>query len=198
MIDQEKKQEQETEQESERKRRRAIIIAALILLLIVGVTIGYAGLSGTLNINGETNVKEPDWGICFTQVRVASNSVTASRPAAIDPNDCTKVNYAVDLEYPGEFYEFDVDVKNFSLKRDAKAGSDPIMTQLTAKQSEYITYDVTYKDGSRIKKGDILSKDSTRTYTVRVEYKDTVTEDMIANAPGLLNLSFEIPYVQAD
>ena len=197
MIDQEKKQEQETEQESERKRRRAIIIAALILLLIVGVTIGYAGLSTTLKINGQADVKEPDWKICFTQVRVASNSVTASSPAAIDSTDCTKVNYAVSLEYPGEFYEFDVDVKNYSLKKDAKADT-PVMTGLTAEQKEFVNYTVTYKDGSEIKKDDRLNKDSTKTYTVRVEYKDTVTEDMLPNAPGKLNLSFEIPYVQAN
>ena len=200
MTDQEKKieQEQETEQESERKRRRAIIIAALILLLIVGVTIGYAGLSSTLKINGTTEIKDPDWKICFTQVRVASNSVAASLPATISSSDCTEINYRVQFEYPGDFYEFDADVKNFSGKKDALVSSEPVLSGLSAEDAKYFTYTVNYKDGSEIKTNDRLNHQETKTYTVRIEYKDTLTEEDLPNVPETLNLSFKVPYTMAN
>ena len=105
--------DQETYQESDRKKRRAIIIAAIILLLIVGVTIGYAGLSTGLNINGTTKIDETRWKICFTRVAVKSGSVTAEVAPSVDPDGCTtSVDYSVKLQKLGDFYEFDIDVEN--------------------------------------------------------------------------------------
>lgn len=183
------------QREDEKRKRRAVIIAAIILLLIVGVTIGYAGLSTKLTINGNTNIKKPNWDIHFQNVQVKSGSATASHPATISNTEKTKVNYTVTLEY-GQFYEFDVDVTNAG-SLDAKVSS-VVKSGLSADQAKYLKYTVKYKNGTDIGTNDELKAGQTKTYTVRLEYDpNTPEEDLPTADVSNVNLSFEVVYVQA-
>lgn len=182
------------QREEEKKKRRAIIIAAIILLLIVGVTIGYAGFSTNLQINGNTNIKKPNWDIHFQNIQVKSGSATASSPATIDSSK-TKVDYTVTLEY-GQFYEFDVDVTNAGAL-DGKVSSI-IKSGLTTEYDKFLNYDVKYKNGNKINTNDELKAGETKTYTVRLEYDpNTPSSDLPNEDIQNLHLSFEAVYVQS-
>ena len=83
----------------------------LVLALILCITVGYAALTTTLNINGNSEIKNAKWDIHFDNLVVNEDSVEASTPATIDSNKTT-VNYVVNLVKPGDIYAFTVDVVN--------------------------------------------------------------------------------------
>ncbi len=177
-----------------RKNTKTMLILALLLL---GITLGYAYLTTNLNINGTANVNRATWDIHFENVQVSSGSVTAATPV-IDTAKTT-VSYTVTLAQPGDYYEFTVDAKNagtidgminsFSSKLN---GSE--ITNLPA----YLTYSVTYLDGSQIKARHKLSVGSTETYKVRIGYNQDVSASELPTTNQSLSLSFTVNYGQAD
>ena len=113
-----------------------------LLLLVIGVSIGYAALSKTLNINGTSNIaNNAKWDIHLTNVQVTPGSANASKAAVIEGDT---VSFSVDLNTPGDYYEFTVDVTNAGTI-DAKLGSTPELPTLTAEQQKYVTY-ITWDD----------------------------------------------------
>ena len=87
----------------------------LFLLLLLVITVGYALLSQTLDINGTTNIKKTTWSIIWDNVEVNENSVSGdsvTTAASITNTEKTLVEYSISLTEPGEFYEFTVDAKN--------------------------------------------------------------------------------------
>ena len=92
-----------------RKKRNKIY---LYLLVILGLTVGFALLSTTLNINGTAGIKKNTWDIHWDKnsIQVTENSVQAETPTVTE--DGQKVSYEVTLELPGDFYEFTIDAVN--------------------------------------------------------------------------------------
>ena len=132
-----------------RKYRRKNNKVFLIMILVFMISIGYALLSSNLNINGIAGINKNKWDIHWENVQPnASSTVTADTPV-IDENR-TKVTYSVELELPGDFYEFDVDAKNdgtiagtitdirHSIKKIVEEGED-------ATPPDYIKYSIVYK-----------------------------------------------------
>ena len=93
-----------------RKRSNKRLIAIAIVLLLA-ISIGYAALSTTLTINGTANIAANSWLIYFTNVQVKTGSVTATTTPTISGTSTTTLSWAVNLETPGDFYEYYVDVK---------------------------------------------------------------------------------------
>ena len=86
----------------------------IIFLLLIGITVGYAVLSNTVQSNGTSKIQNPTWDIHFDHVQVTEGSVPTTnegnKAASID--NPTTVSYAVTLPKPGDFYEFTVDAVN--------------------------------------------------------------------------------------
>ena len=166
-----------------------------MLALILCITIGYATLTATLNITGNSEIKNAKWDIHFTNLVVDDTSVTATTPATIDSNKTT-VNYAVDLAKPGDSYSFSVDVEN--------AGTIDGMistisnTGLVTEQQKYLDYSITYDDGTELKAKDGLKAGTKRNIKVSVKYKDDINPGDLPQEDKTLNLTFNVEYVQAD
>ena len=84
---------------------------ALAVLLILAISVGYAALSTTLTINGTANIASNSWLIYFTNVHVVYGSVSATTTPTTSGTSTTTLSWAVNLETPGDFYEYYVDVK---------------------------------------------------------------------------------------
>ena len=82
-----------------------------LLILLLAVSIGFALLSTTLKINGNFGVKGSTWDIHWENVQPNVNSSVTTDKPSIDTTR-TIVTYEVNLELPGDYYEFDVDAKN--------------------------------------------------------------------------------------
>ena len=168
----------------------------LLLILLLTVTVGFALLSTTLQINGISRIKGNIWNIHWdsTSIRINNDSIaTATGPtvSTVTTTDDT-VAFEVNLELPGEFFEFTVDAVNEGTidgyinsvtkfiydKDDYDTNED----EATPIEPTNITFTVVYDDNGEEPEGwDLLEKcvDSTtptrRTYKVRVEFNSTAT-----------------------
>ena len=109
----------------------------------------------------------------------------------------TKVNYSVKLNLPGDYYEFEVDVKNFgTLPGEISVVS---LNGLDSSLSQVIQYTIKYKSsGDDLQVGDKLNPGAKKTIVVRLYYnKDITSEELIKDAI-VFNLEFEITYIQSD
>lgn len=129
------------------------IYALVLCALLLSIGIGYAILQKTLSISGTTTVSKNSWDIHFENIVIDTNSVTATSPATIDESR-TGVAFTADLDRPGDYYEFTVDVINTGTI-NAKVDS-LVPTQLTDEQLKYLDFTVTYSDGGIISKNDKL------------------------------------------
>ena len=176
-------------------QRRYLFMVLIILLL--SISLGYALLSTNLNIVGTTVVKDNKWDIYFDNVQVKSGSVTASTPA-IDTAKTT-VSYSVNLNLPGDYFEFTVDAKNAgTIDGMISAISNKLNGTEINTLPNYLEYSVSYFDGVTIQNNHLLEAGKTETYKVRVGYKKDITKDDLPSTEQTLNLSFSVTYVQAD
>ena len=176
----------------------------IFLLLLLVITVGYALLSQTLDINGTTNIKKSNWSIIWDNVVVNENSVkgeSVTTAASITNTEKTLVEYSISLSEPGEFYEFTVDAKNEgTIDGMINTVSNKVYESNGTTEKtlpEYLTYSVTYSDGKAIEPKQLLSAGSTEKYKVRVEFKD-VSADKLPSQNETLKFKFEVEYVQAD
>jgi len=170
-----------------KNKKRNRIFGLLILLLVV--TVGYALLTGQLDINGISHIRASSWNIHWDNVanEAGERAITS---AYIKDQAKTEVEFEVHLPEPGTYYEFTVDAVNESTmdgyinKISSKVNGKNINTL-----PSYITYSVKYADGTNPQINDLLAKKSgntptSKTYKVRVEFSTNVTEEQLNNMIG--------------
>ena len=175
-----------------KKSNRKFVLLVLALLLFT-ITVGYAALSTTLNINGTSKINNATWNVQFKNLTVTPGSVSATKAATID--SATEIDYNVELIKPGDFYEFIVDVTNTGTI-DAKLGAAPILSGVSAEQDVYTNYTVTYIDDTAIHANDKLAAGTTKKLKVRVEFDRNITNSQLPTEAQPLNLAFAMNYVQ--
>ena len=169
---------------SRRKNRKL-----LILILLLAVTLGFALISTTLNVIGTAGIRKNTWDIHWDSesVVVKNGSVSATKPVVSGTNDDT-VTFDVDLELPGDYFEFNVDAINegsvdgeITLSHLGMFDSTGT-TELTGdNKPSYLTYSVVYDDNEEEPAiGDVLEKQEgntpgRRTYRIRVEFNEDET-----------------------
>ena len=65
----------------------------LLILLLLGITLGYAYLNTTLNINGTTNITSASWNIYWDNIVFGTNNVTDITTPATISSRLTEVTY---------------------------------------------------------------------------------------------------------
>ncbi len=188
------------------RRRRKDFRLFILLLILLLVTIGYAALTTTLKITGQAQVTKQSWNVYWDTPIVKEGSVTDTAPTRTnDQNDPanTKLTWSIELNVPGDYYEFMVDAVN--------AGSiDAMITGITNTVSpalpNYIQYSVTYDDGNAIANNQKLAKAvggvATRDkYKVRIYYDpELATSSIINSIPtggNTYTFTFGVTYGQA-
>ena len=181
-----------------RKRKKHINqkLVAISVFLIIAISIGYAALSTTLSIDGTANLNTNLWLIYFTNVQVSAGSVSATTVPTTTGTSTTILTWEVDLETPGDYYEYYVDVVNGGTI-DAMIGSLS-NTTLLSNQEKYLNYSVTYADGATIEQYDKLNAGNTERLRVRVEYKTDLNPEDLPSEPSAVILTYTSNYVQAD
>ena len=171
-----------------------LIVISIILLL--AISIGYAALSTTLTINGTANIASNSWLIYFTNVQVKTGSSNATIVPTTIGTSTTTLIWVVNLQTPGDFYEYNVDVKNDGTI-NAMIGSLS-NTSLNTNYAKYLDYTVTYSDGATIEQYDKLYAGETVTLKVRVEYKTDLNPEDLPETAETIILRYTSNYVQAD
>lgn len=177
------------------KKKKNSSFVVIALLLIVTISVGYAALSTTLNINGTSTIKTNTWDVHFANVKTTTNTgATVTKTPTITEGKTTEVTYNVALNKPGSVYEFTVDVVNGGTI-DAKTSAIPTLGGNT--QPTIFNYTVTWSDGTDITANTALAAGATKTVKVRIEYKKDITAAQLPSADTALSLTCSIPYVQA-
>ena len=170
-----------------------------LLLLLLAVTVGFALLSTTLKINGVTGIKSNRWDVHWENVVPNPESTVQAPTPVIDDTDGTSVSYSVELELPGDYYEFTIDARNSGTI--AGKISDIVhtvyeedgVTKTTL--PEYIKYSIVY-DGTDVApvKDDIINVGEKKTYRVRIEYDSEAK--VIPNGATSYKITEDFDYIQ--
>ena len=166
----------------------------LILIVLFGISVGYAVINRTLNITGNSEIKQNTWNIYFDNVKVKNGSVTADIPV-IDTTTKSTVSFNVMLNLPGDFYEFTVEVHNDG-SIDAMIDSITKTPILTATQQKYMNYIIEYQNGEQIASKQLVKSNEFVRFKVRVEYRSDVQEADMPTTNETLNLGFSMNYIQ--
>ena len=179
-----------------RESRKLQLIILMALVCLVGtLSIAYAVLSTTLNINGHAEITAASWDIYFDNIQINSGSVEATKyPIVVNSRT---IDFVVGLKEPGDYYKFTVDIVNNGTI-DAMIDSVVKTPELTETQAKYIKYEIEYTDGNSINSKQLLSKGEARTMSVLVAYRSDVLSANIPTDGESLNLSFTMIYTQAD
>ena len=180
-------------------KRKRIVLLTTFLIVMACLVVGYAALQTTLNITGNSNVKGNSWDVHWANIQVTSGSTTdVITPATITTP--TKVEFNINLNAPGDYYEFKVDAVNAGT---IDAMIDTIDFKVLNGLDEeieipsYLEYDITYEDGIEIVPNQLLAANSTETYKARVEYKRNITADELVTTDTSIKFVLEIPYTQS-
>ena len=173
----------------------------LLLILILGVTIGFALLSTTLFINGTASIKSNTWNIHWDDrsVNVTQGSVSATDPI-VSTTTSTKdtVSFDVELELPGDYYEFEIDAINEGSIDGALELAENFITyksnNVETTLPDYMDFKVVYDDDTNPTTGDVLKASESKTYKIRVEFKSSVEE--LPEDPEPITIEVKLPYVQ--
>ena len=181
------------------KKNRTMYI---LVILLLGITLGYAYLNTTLNINGTTNITSANWSIYWDNIQFGTNNVTdVTTPATIQTGN-TEVVFNVNFKEPGDTYEFTVDaVNDGSINAMVSVVSNGVYAAngTTPKTlPDYLEYTVTYSDGIEIANKQLLESGKTETYKVRVHYKEDITASQLPSTNDNYVFKFSVTYVQAD
>ena len=180
-----------------KKNRRRYVPTQWILILvliIVGMGIGYAALETNLEIVGVSDVDSATWDVYFANIQVTGGSVSASTPTITDK---TSLFFSANLENPGEFYEFTVDVINAGTL-DAKLDAIQITPVLTSTQKNYFNYTVTYADRMPIEVGDALEVGQTEKILIRFEYLTQTDTSLYPTDDTNFNFGVTMSYIQGN
>ena len=179
----------------------------LLLVILLAVTVGFALISTTLKIRGLGGVSGQIWDIHWDSNSVLVNQESTSTQEPTVSQDELTVSYNVELELPGDFYEFTIDAVNEGTI-DGMVAVESITPVITddndqpATLPEYINYSVTYDDGEEIEQYQLLRKRvdaSTPTrekIKVRIEYDEEATT--VPEEDLTYKIDVEIPYTQAN
>ena len=177
-----------------RDRKTLYMILSIVLISIFSLTIVYAALSVTLNIQGNAEVVASKWAIHLDNVKVTSGSVSGNTPSITSPTTAT---FSTVLNMPGDFYEFTIDVVNDG-SIDAMIDSVTKTPTLTSTQTKYLNYIIEYQNGESISTKQLVSKESFVRLKVRVEFRKDVIASDLPTTSETLNLAFTVNYVQSD
>ena len=183
----------------EKERRTKALVVVVLLIVIAGLTVAFAALSATLNINGTAYLDAAKWGIRFENLSSPTRvgKATTTGTAKIEESKAAEItDMNVSLSIPGDKIVYTVDLVN---KGTINAKIDNIeKTVLTSEQQRYLTFKVTDKDGYEIKQGDILEKGETKKITITIEFIKDLTKEDLPKQTSTISLSYKLNFVQTD
>ena len=183
----------------EKQRREKVLVIVVLLIVIVGLTVAFAALSTTLNINGTAYLDAAKWGIRFENLSSPTKigSATTTGTAKIEETKAAEItDMNVSLSIPGDKIVYTVDLVN---EGTINAKIDNIeKTVLTSEQQKYLTFKITDKSGNEVSEGDILSKGETRNLTITIEFIKDLTKEDLPKQTSTISLSYKLNFVQTD
>ena len=180
------------------KDRKKKIITLLVIVFVTTLSIAYAAVSRTLSINGTAKMDTANWDVHFDNLSKANLINTAeevNEPNYAD-NKGTIENINVKLKNPKDEVIYTVDIVN-----DGTMDAEVTVTSITnfsEEESKLLDFGVYYSDGTKITKYDLLEAGQKKEVTIKLRYKDDITEFDLPEVPLTISFGFTINYIQSD
>lgn len=157
----------------------------IILAVLMSTTTVYAYKKNLIKINeGKLSV----FDITYNNIRKFDGNGT------VDVKDNTDINLNTELEKPGDYSEFIVDITNNSNKDAIIDSIDK--DGLTNQQKKYLDYSISYLNGKEVKVGDTFKAGETKTTKIRVEYLNNISSEDLPGKDEEIKYSFNITMVE--
>ena len=169
------------------------VILCIVVICVLTLTLAYAALSVTLNIQGNANIVASSWNLYLDNVKVEDGSVSANAPIVSG----VSLSFGAALTNPGDYYEFTVDVVNDGTI-DAMINGITKTPELTTEQKKYLNYIVEYENGESITTKQLVESKGLVRLRVKVEFRKDISISDLPSSSMTLNSSFSVNYVQAD
>lgn len=171
-------------------KKKYQIIVFMISVLICGAL---CYVPNTLALT-TTKSQNEDLGVYFDNVKLLSTNVKSNNtiPLKIDDGKC-KFTYDVNLDVPGDYYQFSIDVVNTS-NEDVKI-DNIVMTELSDSVKKFLKYEVVYSNKEKLKRGDVIAAGGVKTLIVEVKYRDDLNPIDLPQNDVFVNLDFQVNYV---
>lgn len=177
-----------------KNRKTLYLVFGIVLVCVFSLTIVYAALNTVLKITGNADVVASNWDIHLDNVQVKSGSVGGVAPKIISPTNAT---FSTKLTTPGDFYEFSIDIVNDGTI-DAMIDNIIKLPELSSEQVKYLNYVIEYQSGESISNKQLVKAGEFVRLVVRLEFRYDISLSDLPKSPILLDLSFEVKYVQSD
>ena len=180
-----------------KQKNAQIIILSLLLAVVIFTTVGFAAYTQNLNIGGTVAVEKSKWSIHFdkSSYQLGDGSQAVTTDMASD----TSINFTSTLSKPGDYCAFSIQAVNDGTF-DAVLNQLE-MSSLSAEQSKYLTYTVSYGSASFTSTNNSLStplsKGARSNVLVRVEYIAPTDPTNLRSSDVTVNLSLKLVYNQA-
>ena len=179
-----------------KQKNAQIIILSLLLAVVIFTTVGFAAYTQNLNIEGTVTVEKSKWSIHFDrssyQLGVGSEAVTA------DMVSDTSIKFTSALSKPGDYCTFSIKAVNDGTFDAALNQLE--MSPLSAEQSKYLAYTVSYDGVNFTNTNNALStalnKGTSSDVLVRVEYVAPTDSADLPSNDITVNLSLKLVYNQ--
>ena len=167
------------------KRRRNLLLV-LLLISALSIGVGYAAVSGTLNINANVEVDKTEFEVVFTNAVMTATAKTSARQATLEGACSTGFTTNTDtvnptfggLQEAGDTVAITYTVTNNS-NVEVELTDLAFITDLTAEQKDYINVEVDTLAGTLISGA---SKDVTVTVTLKKVSETDLTSTFVLKA----------------
>ena len=173
-------------------KKRPFLVLFLFITLM-GISLGYSFLTVKVGFNGVSKISKSTWDVRFENLVIDSTSVTATTPAKISEANQNSVTFAAQLNTPDDHYTFTVDVVNSG---SINAIIDSIVMTPDTSDKKYLSYTVTYADGTAINKNDVLNAGSSKKIKVDMRYVECELNSDYPAVLEPLNVEFRVNYIQ--
>ena len=183
----------------ERERKFKIVALVAVIIAVIGLSIAFAAMSRTLNINGRGNVDPANFDIYFTNLSqpTLKGEASVSGTPTLATKGVTISNMNVTLKKPNDSVVYTVDIKNDG-DIDAEI-ENLVLPTFTSAQQELFDFTVVYTNGGQaVSIGDTLAKGETRNVTITFKYKDITDESLLPQTAQQISLSYQIIYKQTN
>jgi CheY-like chemotaxis protein len=182
----------------EKERSVKLLIISILFMLIAALTVVFAALSTSLNINGTAYLDAAKWGIKFENLSspTAWGTATTTGAAKIEETKSAEITgINVSLSTPGDQVRYSVNLVN---EGTINAKIDKIeKTELTEEQQRYLSFKVIDVDTlSEVKENDVLKAGETKQLLIQIMFIDDITKEDLPKQTSTISLSYKLNFVQ--
>ncbi len=195
------------------KQVKVLAIVA-ILIAVVGLSLGFAAFSETLQINGTGEVSAANWDIHFENLAAGVTSGTAVEVTApaIDGTTTVIEDYSVRFQTPGDSISYSFDVVNggsfdAEITSLSELATIPVCTGVNATTGlvdgtnvcDNLVYTLTYADLTPVAVTDTLASGATASMVLTLTYTGAVVTDpslLPADTVNITGLGVTMVYTQ--